>query len=700
MTLSRRELLKRAGYFVGYFSFTAASQAFRPLLAQPAIEFGTAPDRFPQGVASADPQPDAVLLWTRATPPQQIGERVIPIEHAYGPDQAIVLQVSESREFEQLILEEELVATVESDYTVRTLVRGLQPDTTYFYRFLIDGDTSSRIGRTWTAPAETSKRPVHVMLASCQGYPVNEWGSYRRFLLEQTLPGEPRADFVLHVGDYVYSYSGPEPEIPVGTGQDPFEQALANKRRTYRGYHRDAELQDARAMFPFICIWDDHEYTNDAWQSVGGGRRGGPNQVGRLAATRAWFEYVPQILDESLTMEGVENHAHNYRQPDGIKRTATLGQFDEEFLSLDPDNLAAIYCMTSYRTIHWGGMADLIIPDERSYRGPSANPSYTVVGLEQGVPGDSAFSGMKLYEGDLLFTLAEGKRANGGNPPETVTLFGKQVANPRRDDPPVSMLGSTQKDWFKRSLSASKATWKVIVNSVPMKGFYFNTGEISEEVGSGFKWTDSWDGFPNERKELMEYIIDNQINNVVSLTGDRHAHYAGMVASDYTADDLQYGAVEFTCASISAFLRSGDIAGSLEAFGVGHLGEYQRILPDGTPETVANCNVLMRMGAKAAQVMYETDDLEAARAAADPGVNPHLVYADNDAHGYTMVHFYQDRVEADFVTVPRTEWNPEVHPDGPPLRRKVGFRTMAWLPGEQPSMQRIYESGETNFGDG
>ena len=697
MALSRRELLTRAGYFIGYFSVLAAAAPFRSAFAQ--LGFGGTPNRFPQGVASADPQPNAVMLWTRAMPAKMVGEDLVSGPQAYGIDQPLTLQVALDDSFAEVVVEQLIVATEESDYTTRTLVRGLVADTTYYYRFIIDDENISRVGRTWTAPAFGSDRPVHVMLASCQGQPIIEWGSYRRFLLDQKLGNDPRAEFVLHVGDYVYGYSGDEPLIPIGTGEEPFEQALASKRRTYRGYHLDRDLQDTRAMFPYICIWDDHEYTNDAWQSIGGGR-GGVNQVGRLAATRGWFEYVPQILDDSLSLEGVENQARDYVQPGSIKRSRTLGQFNEEFISMDPDNLAAIYCMTSYRSIRWGKMLDLIIPDERSYRGPSANPSYTVVGLEEGIPGDSAFRGMNLYEGYILYALSEGRRANNGNPPETLEILGERIPNPRRNDPPVSMLGSVQKDWLKKSLSASTARWKVMANSVPMKGFYFNVGVMSDDLVSGFKWTDSWDGFPNEREEIVRYIIDNKINNVVSLTGDRHAHYAGMIAADYTADELEYGAIEFTCASISAFLRSGDIAGSLEDYGLGHLGEYRRQLSDGSSEVVANCNILMRMGAKSAQKMYETNDLEQAKAVADPSVNPHLRYADNDAHGYTLAHFYEDRVDVDFVTVPRTDWNPEVHPDGPPLRRKVGFRSYAWQAGETPDIERLYQYGEINFGDG
>lgn len=692
MKINRRQLLKKAGFFSGYFVLTAASTPFLSSFAnaQPGVfSFPRVQPRFPQGVGSADPQPNAVLVWTRAIPAR-----------GYGADQQMVLQFSKSELFDEVILERSMTATVETDYTVRAVVKGLEPDTTYYYRFVIDNENASITGRTWTAPAPGKSRPAHVMLASCQSWPPKKMGAYRHFLTSQERGDDPRADFILHVGDYIYEtdYAGPEPVIPVGSGETDFEQRLAAYRQFYRGYLQDPDLQLTRALYPFICIWDDHEYVNDAWQSAG--TRGTPDEPRRLAATRAWFEFVPQILDESLSLDGVENYAHDYRQPDSIERTRRFTDFNEEFFSEEPNNLAALQAITIYRTVKWGDMVDVIVPDERSYRGPSGNPGWSLESILGGSSDVTAFSGMELYEGPVLRTLAEGKMANNGNPPEFIESRGELLPNLRKDNPEVTMLGSKQKQWFKDSLTASKARWKVLANSVPMTGFYLNPGDVKPEVGNGYKWTDAWDGYPNERAELAQFILDNGITNVVSMTGDRHAHYAAMVAVDYDVDEPKYVFPELTCTAISAFPRSGDIASSLAPFGLEHLAEFSIPAWDGTPVIYANCNVLMRFGAKAAQVMYETLDLEKTWAAADPKVNPHLAYADNDAHGYVFAHYYQDYMTADFVAVPRVEWNPEIHPVGPPARRKVTFRTDAWKPGEEPKFNKIFAGGEPNFGDG
>ena len=646
MKLLRREFLRRAGLLTGYFVVEASTIGFaaRLAVAAEATPGANNNERFPQGVASGDPQPGKVLLWTRVEPP------------AYGSDvtERLTLQVTQSQNFNNVVLEQEFEVTQDSDFALRVVVTRLEPDTTYYYRFIDAFGVPSRIGRTWTAPPADAERPVNIMFASCSGFPANKYGALRHFLTEQAMANQPRADLVLHLGDYVYGIDeeqigqkGPEPLIVVGDKSvsppavggpaalaatteaeySEYQLALAAHRRIYRAYHKDPDFQDIRALYPFVIIWDDHEYENDVWQSYIAGQ--GANPERRLAATRAWFEHVPQILDEAASVPGVENEAYDFR-PTTVG-PAKLGDFDEAFLSLEPNNLAAITAMACYRVVRWGSMVDLIVADERSYRGPGAHPAYSLESIESEEADARAFSGLQLFEGKLLNTLALGRTANGGNPPATVMHNGKEIPNPRVDAPPVSMLGIMQKDWLKRVLTASTARWKAIANSVPIMGFSFNPGVIKPEVGNGYWWTDSWDGFPNERAELMRFLRENNITNVVSLSGDRHAHYAGLVAEDYTAENPDYVMPDFTCTSISAFARMTNAARNFRAVDLGHLISYRRPNADGEFEIVSNMNVLMRYGAKAAAVMADTNDLDAALAAADPETNPHMVYADNDS---------------------------------------------------------------------
>ena len=721
MPTRRRDFLR---YSAGALATCCVLPAARRGFAATVDPVASARNAFPQGVASADPQPDAILLWSR----------VEPLAGETNPE--VTVQVSRSAEFAGLLVEETLTASPESDFTLRILVRDLEPDTTYYYRFIAADGAGSRVGRTWTAPPPDARRPVHIAFVSCQSWPPNEHGVYQRLIRDEQAAGPDRGvDLVLHLGDYVYGLpeeageslgppglagggaaagpGGPPPGMGMagmagmgmggpqaGGADDPedpqdFDLYLAAHRRIYKGYLRDPDLQQARALFPFVAVWDDHEFGNDVWQSYTAGQS---NPKKRTAATQAWFEFVPQILTESRSVPGVRNEARDYERPTAIDN-APMSDFGDGFLSMEPNNLAAIGSQTCYRTIRWGAYVDLVVTDNRSYRGPSAHPGYSAADVEGEESAVSVFTNFSLFDGELLYTLARGRGANGGDPPATVVINGETVPNPRRDDPAISLLGNRQKQWFKNVLAGSRAVWKVWANAEPVMGFRFDAGRVSPEAGSGFLWTDSWDGFPNEREELMRFVREHGIANVVSLSGDRHAHYAGLVAENYNAANPRYVIPDFTCAAVSAFERGPFLERAMGAFDLSHLGMYERQGADGAGERVCNLNLFMRKGARAAQVMSETNDLGEALAAAETSPNPHLAYADNDVHGYCLATFDADSCDVTFVSVARPVWDPAVYPEGPPLLRAVGYRVDAWEGGEEPELVRTFTRGERVFGE-
>ena len=147
MTTPRRDFLKySASALAGLLVLPASRRSF----AQTVTPAASDRNAFPQGVASADPQPDAVLLWSRVEP--LAGET----------DPEAVVQISRSPEFGELVLEEALTASPDTDHTMRILVRDLEPDTTYYYRFIAADGATSRLGRTWTAPPMDARRPVSI----------------------------------------------------------------------------------------------------------------------------------------------------------------------------------------------------------------------------------------------------------------------------------------------------------------------------------------------------------------------------------------------------------------------------------------------------------------------------------------------------------------------------------------------------------
>ena len=83
---------------------------------------------------------------------------------------------------------------------------------------------------------------------------------------------------------------------------------LDDYRALYRAYLHDPDLQDARAYFPFVAMWDNHEFSWLGWQSLQ--KFDGktlPRQTRKVAAMQAWFEYQPaRIKKPHTTLERFE----------------------------------------------------------------------------------------------------------------------------------------------------------------------------------------------------------------------------------------------------------------------------------------------------------------------------------------------------------------------------------------------------------
>ena len=153
-------------------------------------------DFFPQSLASGDPRPDSVVLWTRLEDPA-----------AGAQDLTLRLQVASDAGFEQLVLDQtDFVIWSEHDHCLKIKVTELEPDVFYYFRFLYFRDNrwlASNTGRTRTAPAPDSDRPVRFASLNCQDY-IGRYYNTLVHLLQQAK--EP--DFVVHVGDYIYETTG------------------------------------------------------------------------------------------------------------------------------------------------------------------------------------------------------------------------------------------------------------------------------------------------------------------------------------------------------------------------------------------------------------------------------------------------------------------------------------------------------------
>ena len=234
-------------------------------------------DLFQHSVASGDPLPDSVILWTRVT----------GASGASGASVQVFYEVALDDSFGERVAAAYVDATAERDWTAKIDVRGLEPGTTYYYRFFSLG-RESPIGRTRTAVAG-SVEGLRFAVASCASLAHGYFHAYARIAQRADL------DFVLHVGDYIYEFeSGGYGSLR--NYEPPNELvSLDDYRKRYAQYRREAALQDCHRQHPMINVWDDHEIAGNSWRDGAEKhqREEGSYQARKDAAYRAFSEWLP-----------------------------------------------------------------------------------------------------------------------------------------------------------------------------------------------------------------------------------------------------------------------------------------------------------------------------------------------------------------------------------------------------------------------
>lgn len=238
---------------------------------------------FQHGVASGDPKADRVILWTRITPESQ--HKQIAYSWSLNP---LDRRAGGSKKGSG-------VTGPERDFTVKVDVDGLDPGRAYTFAFTAEGVTSPT-GVTRTLPRGATKDVV-LAVASCALYPNGYFNAY------QAIADAERIDAVLHLGDYIYEYGGPESygmdsAVAAERPHDPPREILSldDYRRRHAQYKTDPGLQAAHAKAPWIVVWDDHETANDSYSA--GAQNHTPATEGdwtarKAAALKAYFEWMP-----------------------------------------------------------------------------------------------------------------------------------------------------------------------------------------------------------------------------------------------------------------------------------------------------------------------------------------------------------------------------------------------------------------------
>ncbi|MFN0183721.1 MAG: alkaline phosphatase D family protein [Aquabacterium sp.] len=266
--------------------------------------------RFALGMASGNPRPDSVVLWTRLTgaalPP------AVPVRWELARDEA----------FTQVAARGEETALADEAHSVHAEPAGLETGRSYWYRFTALGQRSAT-GRTRTAPAPGQRGQVlRFAIASCQRWDHGHWAAWRHLAAEAP-------DLVLFLGDYIYEY--PSPPGVLRAHEGGLVSTLDGYRERHAQYKSDPLLQAAHAVAPWVTIWDDHEVAND-YAGLDNGLLVVNFARRRAAAYRAWWEHMP---------------VPKAWRPDG------------------PD-------LTIHHRLDWGALARIHAIDTRQWRDPQA----------------------------------------------------------------------------------------------------------------------------------------------------------------------------------------------------------------------------------------------------------------------------------------------------------------------------------------
>ena len=260
---------------------SAPPHVIGPLAAAP-LAGRTVPDPFTLGVASGDPEPDGFVLWTRLAPAP-----LAPDGHGgmSGRNVEVGWQVADDERFRRVVAAGTATARPASAHAVHVEVRGLRPGREYFYRFRADGHLSP-VGRSRTTP--TTAGSLSFAAVSCAQYEHGYYTAYRRM-------AEQDPDLVVHLGDYIYEYSGGVYTAPKGNvrrHEGGKLQTLADYRVRHAQYKTDPDLQFAHRNSPWVVIFDDHEVENN-WAGDNPGTLV-PGFGGRKAAGfQAYYEHMP-----------------------------------------------------------------------------------------------------------------------------------------------------------------------------------------------------------------------------------------------------------------------------------------------------------------------------------------------------------------------------------------------------------------------
>lgn len=270
LIINRRTLLATAGFGVGGLMLPGGAAMAQALLGLTG---------FTHNVASGEPGPDSVLLWTRYVSPT-------------GGPSKVRVEISETQDFAKIAGGGQMVTGPWRDHTVKITVDTLAPGKWHWFRFIAPDGSMSPVGRTKTLPVGKAAK-FNIAIFSCSNLGFGEFNAYGHAAARDDI------DLVLHMGDYIYEYARGGYDGGAKFAERIFPDSeiltLADYRLRYASYRADKQLQALHANFPMIPNTDDHEGTNDMWE---GGAQNHQVDEGdwtnrKNAAMQVWREWLP-----------------------------------------------------------------------------------------------------------------------------------------------------------------------------------------------------------------------------------------------------------------------------------------------------------------------------------------------------------------------------------------------------------------------
>jgi alkaline phosphatase D len=270
---------------------------------------------FTHGVASGEPGPSQVLLWTR---------------YQSDAEARLKWEVAEDAEFTRIAVQGDAVASPANDCCVKAWAKELKPGHWYYYRFIAPGGETSVTGRTKTLPVGKVPR-FKMAVFSCSNYGFGWFNAYGHAAEAGDF------DLALHLGDYFYEYKrGTYPSEKQGLAERllPMNEAmtLAGYRERFATYRADPDLQRLHQLYPTVTIWDDHELANDTWKDGAENHDAseGDWAVRKAASEQAYREWLPVSEDDYAAYE--------------VGNLATLFRLETRHLARDkPFELDAVF---------------------------------------------------------------------------------------------------------------------------------------------------------------------------------------------------------------------------------------------------------------------------------------------------------------------------------------------------------------------